>query len=147
MKSASGQMESKMAEAQQRMANLPPEQRKMVEQMMAQKGVQMGGGAGNTMTVQACLTKEQVERDLMPQDRNCSQQSTERSGNTVKFKFACAGDHPSSGSGEFTVRSDKGYNGHTVVDTTVQGKPEHMEMTLVGKWLGADCGSIKPRGG
>ena len=71
----------------------------------------------------------------MPQDRNCSQLSTERSGNTVKFKFACTGDHPSSGSGEFTLLSDKGYTGHTAGDTVVQGKPEHMEMTLNGKWL------------
>jgi hypothetical protein len=147
MKSASGDMEAKMAEAQKQMANMPPEQRKMVEQMMAQRGVSMGGAGGKALTVQACVTPEQAARNELPQDRNCTQQSTERSGNTVKFKFTCSGEHKSSGEGEFTLQGDKGYTGRTAVDTVVQGKPEHMDMQLSGKWLGADCGSVKPRGG
>jgi hypothetical protein len=30
------------------------------------------------------------------------------------------------------------------VNSTVQGKPETMNMNTSGKWLSADCGSIKP---
>jgi hypothetical protein len=52
-------MAAQMAQAQQQMANMPPEQRKMMEDMMKSRGMSMnvaGGGAG--MTVKYCLTKE-----------------------------------------------------------------------------------------
>jgi hypothetical protein len=32
-----------------------------------------------------------------------------------------------------------------VVDSTVQGKPQRMEMQQNGKWVSADCGTLKPR--
>jgi hypothetical protein len=31
-----------------------------------------------------------------------------------------------------------------VMNTSVQGRPEKMTMDGSGKWLGADCGSVKP---
>ena len=31
------------------------------------------------------------------------------------------------------------------VDTTVQGKPQRMEMQQNGKWVAADGGGLKPR--
>ena len=39
MQSSSGQMEQSMAQMQQQMASMPPEQRKMVEEMMANKEI------------------------------------------------------------------------------------------------------------
>src|ERR1041384_6387653 len=61
MKSASGQMESQMAQMQQQLASMPPDQRKMVEDMMAKQGVAMGGGGRNT-TIKMCISPEQAER-------------------------------------------------------------------------------------
>ncbi len=51
----------------------------------------------------------------------------------------------SSGEGEYTLSGDKAYRGHAVVDTTVQGKPERIEMQQSGQWISADCGAVKPR--
>jgi hypothetical protein len=31
-----------------------------------------------------------------------------------------------------------------MVNTQVQGKPEKVNMDGTGKWLGSDCGNIKP---
>lgn len=142
-KSRSGQMEGAMARMQQELAKMPPEQRQMMQAMMARQGAALGP-KGNTARI--CLSKEQAARADMPQqDGNCRQQTVERSGSTVKFKFTCSGTPASSGEGEYTLTGDKAYRGSAVVDTTVQGKPERIEMQQSGKWISADCGAIKPR--
>jgi len=66
-KSQSGEMEKSKAEMQAEMASLPPDQRKMVEQMMAKKGMSFDA-EGTTLRV--CVTKEQAERmEPLPMSR------------------------------------------------------------------------------
>jgi hypothetical protein len=145
MQTGSGEMEQKMAMAQQQMANLPPDQRKMMEEMMAQRGVKMGaGGPGGGMTIQMCMTREMAERNEVPAQRGeCKTTMQPRTGNTQKMSFVCA-NPPSSGEGQITYASPEAYSMKMLVNTTVQGKPEKMSMEGSGKWLGADCGSVKP---
>jgi hypothetical protein len=146
MKTQSGRAEASGARMQEEMARLPPEQRKMMEQMMARQGVSMGAGPGAPLTVRVCVTPEQAARGEFPQgEGRCKQDSLERSGKTMRFKFSCSGNPPSSGSGEYTLISDKAHKGHVVVETLRDGKPERVEMEQSGRWLAADCGEIKPR--
>ena len=141
----SGAQGDQMAQMQQQMANMPPEQRKMMEEMMAQRGVKMGpGGAGGGMNIQMCITKEMAERNEVPAQRgDCKATQQSRSGKTMKMAFTCA-NPPSSGEGEVTFASPEAYNMKMAVTTQVQGRPEKVNMDASGKWLAADCGSIKP---
>ena len=145
MQTASGQMEAQMAQAQEQMAAMPPEQRKMMEEMMAQRGVKLGaGGPGSGMSAKICLTKEMVERNEVPaQQGDCKTTQHARTGNTMKMSFVCT-NPPSNGEGQVTFVGPDAYNMKMLVNTTVQGKPEKINMDGTGKWLGADCGSIKP---
>ena len=144
MKSGSGDMEKSMAQMQQQMASMPPEQRKMMEKMMAERGMKMGAGAGGGMSVRTCMTREMVERNEIPaQQGDCKTTSQSRSGNTIRMAFSCS-NPPSSGEGTYTIVSPEAYTMKMNVKSTVQGKPETMNMDAAGKWLGADCGSIKP---
>ena len=147
MQTGSGQMEQQMAQMQQQMANMPPEQRKMVEEMMAKQGVKMGpGGPGGGITARICMTKEMVERNEVPsgqQRGDCKTTQQSRSGNTMKMAFSCT-NPPSSGEGQVTFNSNEAYTMKMVVHTQVQGRPETMNMDASGKYLGADCGNIKP---
>jgi hypothetical protein len=147
MQTGSGQMERQMAQAQQQMANMPPEQRKMVEEMMARQGVKMGSAGGGGMTMKVCMTREMVERNEMPSQQrgDCKTTSQSRSGNTMNMAFACT-NPPSTGEGQFTFNGSEAYTMKMAVNTAVQGKPETMNMDASGKWLGADCGDVKPRG-
>lgn len=147
MKTDSGRMEAGMARMQEQLAAMPPEKRKQAEAMMAGQGMGTGApGAGKPMVVKVCLTPEQAARDEMPQsDGRCKQVSQERSGKTLRFKFACSGERPTTGEGEYTFDSDKAHHGRTVIGTVAQGKPERMEMEHRGRWLAADCGAIKAR--
>lgn len=145
IKSGGAEMDASMAKMKEEMAKMPPEQRKMMEEMMAKQGVSVGT-SGKAVTVKACITPEMAARDDMPQnDSNCKQTSKERSGNTVRVKFVCTGKEATSGESEYTMLSDKQHKGRTIVNSTVNGKPQRMEMEHTGKWLGADCGDLKPR--
>lgn len=149
MKTGSGQMEAAMAQMRERMASMPPEQRQRVEEMMKGRGggAGMGIASGQPTTVQVCITPEQAAREDLPlHDGRCQVTSKERSGNVVRAKFACTGEHPATGSAEFTLVSDKQTRGTVVVDTVMRGQPEKLQIEQTGRWVGADCGSVKPRG-
>lgn len=140
MQSQGGQIESAMQQMQQSMASLPPEQRKMMEEMMAKQGVGLGAG-GNSVKV--CLSREDAERDLPPQQKGCTQ-DVKRSGNVWQVAFQCKGPPPSSGEGRMTLLSPTAYTGNFDILTEVANKPERIRMSNSGKWLGADCGQIRP---
>ena len=144
MKSQSGQMEAAMAEMQKSLASMPPEQRKQMEQMMAQQGVGMGPKG---QTVKVCITKEQADLDNVPQQEGCTQKVQRVDASTMKVAFACKGGQgqpPSSGEGTITMQGPTAYTGQFRFKTQNQGKPEQIDMAQSGKWLSENCGAIKP---
>jgi hypothetical protein len=139
------QMQQQMAQAQERMANLPPDQRAAMEQMMKSRGINMSAGPGGAgMTVKYCMTKEMAERKEFPTGRgDCKSTHTPMGPGKMKIAFTCS-NPPSSGEGEVTFSSPEAYSMKMVVNTTVQGRPEKMNMDVAAHWLAADCGDIKP---
>ena len=143
-KASGGQMDQAMAEMQKQMAQMSPEERKQMEAMMGKQGMRMAPSGGG-MAIQMCMTKEMVERNDVPMQDGCTMTKQQRSGNTMKVAFNCT-KPPSSGEGEFTFMGGEAYKSHMVVNTQAKGKPETVQMDGTGKWLAADCGSVKPVG-
>jgi len=145
IQSASGEMERNMAQLQQQLSSMPPEQRRMMEDMMAKQGMKMGSAGPGGISTQMCLTKEMIERNAMPTERSdCSVSKQQRSGNTIRVTYQC-GNPPSTGEGEYTVVSPDAYTMKMTVKTSAHGRAETMRMNGSGKWLGADCGSVRPK--
>lgn len=143
MQSQSGEMEKGMREMQQQLSNMPPEQRKMMEQMMASQGMQLGP---NGQTVRVCISEEQAAQGMPPQsDSNCRQEVIERKGDTIKFRFHCPGNPPSSGQGEVTFSSPTRYNGKSTISTMVNGQSETVTTVQSGKWLSYECGDLQSK--
>ena len=143
-----GRMASGMEQMNQQMAAMSPEQRKMVQDMMAKQGMQMGSaGGGSGMTIKVCMTQDMVERNELSagQRGDCKHTQSPRMGNTMKYAFTCT-NPASSGEGEVTFQGREAYSMKMHMTTTVKGQPEQMDMQGSGKWLGADCGAIKPLG-
>lgn len=144
IQSGSGQTEKAQAALQQQMAGMSPEQRKMVEKTMAEHGMKMAPGGAGGVTVRTCMTREMIERNEIPtQQGECKTTKQERSGNTTKIAFTCT-NPPSSGEGQFTMQSPEAYTMKMAIRTSIAGKADTMNMDAAGKWLSADCGSIKP---
>jgi hypothetical protein len=143
---ASGEMGAAMARMQEQLAAMPPERRKQMEEAMARQGISMSGTPGQGMAINVCITPEKAARDELPMhEGQCKQTSRSRSGNTLKFAFECGGTRKASGEGEVTFASDKAYTGRLKVTSQRGTKEETMEMETNARWLGADCGAVKPR--
>ena len=144
VQSASGEMGKAMAAAQREMASMPPEQRKMMEEMMAKQGVKMELGGAGGMAVKVCLTKEMIERNqITTETGNCQTSHAPRVGNTQKLSFTCT-NPTSKGEGQITFVSANAYQSKMTVTTSSQGRTETINMDSSASWLGADCGTIKP---
>ncbi len=140
----SPKMDQAMAEMNKQMAGMSPDQRRMMQDMMAKQGVSMSPGAAGGMAVKICMTRESIERNELPsQQGDCKTTTSPRMGNTMKMAFVCT-QPPSSGEGQVTFVSPEAYTMKMAMKTSVQGKPETMTMDGGGKWLSADCGAIKP---
>jgi hypothetical protein len=125
---------------------MPPEQRKQMEKMMAQQGVNMSPGkAGGGISTRVCITKEMAARNETPAQSSgdCKQETLQRSGNTTRFKFTCT-KPPSTGEGEVTMTSPESYTMKMKMTSQAKGKSEQMTMDAQGKFLSGDCGNVKP---
>jgi hypothetical protein len=138
-------LDKELAQMQQQMATLPPEQRKKMEDMMARQGLAMGsGGSPGVMSVRICMTREMAERDQIPATQgDCTHTVSPRSGNTMKFAFTCR-NPASSGEGQTTFLGPEAYSTKMTVNTSAQGKTEKSSMEANGRWLSSDCGAVKP---
>lgn len=142
--SGNGQIEQALAQMQQQMAAMPPAERRSMEEMMAKQGVNLSA-AGGGMLVKMCVTPEMAARKMVPmqQQGDCTQRHSAMSGNVMQVSFSCS-KPPSSGEGQIAFSGDTGYSMKMTVTANTAGKAETMHIDAVGKWLGANCGAIKP---
>jgi hypothetical protein len=118
------------------MKNLPPEQRQMMEQMLAQQGVQLGDQG-----VRVCMSEAQIKAQQIPlqdPESGCRHEITERSAERWKFRFSCP---DGQGEGETRFVSDREFT------TQVQGiyGGRNSSMQSHARWVSADCGGLQPR--
>lgn len=119
----------------EQLKNLPPEQRQMMEQMMAQQGVQLGDKG-----VRICMSEAQIKAQQIPlQDPNsgCRNEVTERSASLWKFRFSCP---EGQGEGQTHFVSEREFT--TQVNGTFDGQSGSMQSQA--RWVAADCGGLKP---
>ena len=135
-----------MAQMQQQMAAMSPEQRKMMQDMLAKQGLSMPGAApGGGMTMRYCLTPEMAARQEPPPaaEGKCQTKVVERSASGMKMSFKCT-EPPSSGDSTLRFNGDSGYTSVTNVTTQVQGRTERATIEGSARWIGASCGAVKP---
>jgi hypothetical protein len=139
------EMDAAMAQMQKQMAAMPPEQRKMMEEMMAKQGVSLSPAAGGGVAIKTCVTPEMAAKQELPTqtEGECTTTVTSRSASVMKMNFVCK-NPPSSGEGTYTFSGDTAFTMKMLVKTTRNGKPETTTIDGGGKWLSADCGNIKP---
>jgi len=120
--------------------NLPPEQRAMMEGMLAKQGVTIAGKG-----VRSCLTQQQVNTNDIPlQDpqSGCTQKITERQGNVWKFQFTCP---RAQGTGTATFLSDREFVTKVSGTFNASGVQQKGSMNTRATWQSSDCGNIRPR--
>jgi hypothetical protein len=142
LNSASGQLEQQMAQAQAELDKLPPDQRKMMEQMMGNMGLGLGS---KPSSVRTCLTPEEAAKaDVPVSDGDCRNTVLERSSKRVRIRFVCSGEDAAEGEAQVDFDNDSAYRTQADVRVKSDGKLQKLKMTGNSRWLGAACGAVKP---
>lgn len=130
------------AQMAQAMKDMPPQMRKQMEAQMKAHGVQMAPGTAGSMAMRMCLTPEMLSQNRWQKsDENCKSEMVSRSGNTWKWKITCP---QGKGEGATTFTSNEAYSTQMRMTMLQDGRPQSMTMKHHAKWLGANCGSLKP---
>jgi hypothetical protein len=139
----SAQMAAAMSQAQQALANLPPDQRARVEAMMSKAGV--GNSASGGFRI--CVSPEMAQQSapVLDKDGRCKPVMLSRHGDRVDFQFACTTNGTTmQGKGEATVTAES-VSTHTEMTTTsASGGNHQMQNDTLMNYVSADCGDLKP---
>jgi hypothetical protein len=122
------------------LAQVPPEMRGQVQAMMAKNG------AGLTDTgLTICITPEQIANQQYGNDpkSQCQLTDMKQEGNVTHMKMACS---KPKGEGETTVTrlNPESWTSVSTMTMSENGSPHTMNSEAAAKWLGADCGDVKP---
>lgn len=123
-----------------RLKNLSPEKRAQYEAMMKQHGVANEGGGMNRV----CYTRESLDRSAWAnQATDCKADFSSRSGKSWKWHTSC----PKSGyeaDGEANFLDSENYTVKSTSVSKINDKVRNSSTTITAKWMGADCGDVKP---
>lgn len=131
------------SDAMKAMPQIPPEQLEKMKQM----GIKIPVMQNGAMTHKVCYTKEMVEQDKPPssgREQQCQSKNFTRSGNTYAGDIVC--DMPEM-KGTGNVKGSFNPDSMTSVydfKGVSHGQPVSQHIETTGRWLGNDCGDVKP---
>jgi hypothetical protein len=131
----------KAPELGEHMKNMSPAMRERMQANMKQHGIDMSGPPGQ---MKMCHSRESLDQGRWQGEQgNCKTDITSRSSSTWKWHATCA-QPPSVSDGEATFSGAEAYTVKNTSTMTLQGKTSTTKMVMNAKWLGADCGDLKP---
>lgn len=140
-----GQMQQFSEALKRSKAAMSPAERKIMEDDMASRHQKV---SGNAISLEFCLAPEMAaRRQVLPrQFDSCNVKQSPMVGSTVHFSYSC-NDARSSGEGSVTFSGATGFTQEVRSVSRDHHGPAIASMTMAstGRWLGSDCGSIKPQ--
>jgi hypothetical protein len=122
------------------MKNLSPEVRARIEAQMKANGVAVGTGGANRI----CLDKASLDAGRwQSRATSCKTDYSARSATGWKWRSTCT-QPESTSDGEAVFTNAENYTVSTTSTHTFRGEPKTTQMTIRAKWIGADCGDLKP---
>jgi len=124
---------------QERMKSMTPEQRQQMEEMMKKHGISQGAGG----VTKICYSQKMVENGNWADQNLCKIDYSNRSRTSWKWHSSCE-SVGYQGDGEARFSDPENFVVTSSGVTTIGGKSHTSKSTRTGKWLGADCGDLKP---
>lgn len=129
--------------------HIPQSQMQQLMDLARQHGMNLPDLQNGAATSRVCITPEMAERNVLPNiyddQLGCSAQNGTRVGNSYRMDLVCAGPRvKGGGKAEATFSSPERFSGYSRFEGLVQGTPVNDEAELNGRWVGADCGAVKP---
>jgi hypothetical protein len=124
-------------------ARLSPEARAQMAEAMKARGVAMPDANGAT---KVCFTKETFESgrwQQMAAETGCTTSYSAKTDSMWKWHSSCPA-RQSEADGEATFTNAENYKVKMTMTMPLNGKPNTSTRIISSKWLGADCGDVKP---
>lgn len=121
---------------------MPPEMRSKMEAQMKAHGVSLGADG----KVRSCVSAAQLEQGQWGQQQqqgSCKTQVLERSATRWRWKSVCTSPK-AEGEGLAQIRGPEAYQVEMQWKSEREGRTHEMKTSATGRWLGADCGDLKP---
>jgi hypothetical protein len=133
-------------------SGMPPMPPQVLAQMSPQQRAQMMAAMQGKMNqphvARSCVTQKMLDRGMTfdrPNDR-CTQSVTGSTSHSVDVKVVCTGEQQqkTTGTMHMDASSRESFSGAFNMVSTDGTNTMTMKRTMQGKWLGSDCGTVKP---
>ena len=136
LKSESGRLEQALDMARAQLALLPPQQRQMMENMMARQGIKFDLV---NQSFQNCISEEEAASGefTFAEEGGCEHTAVSEDGSATRISFVCA-----QGQGELVLENGSEYTGQSSMELEFNGTVENVTASHSGRWLGASCAAL-----
>jgi hypothetical protein len=130
-------------------SRIPPDQMRNLKDLAEEYGVEMPQVEKDKATSKACITQEMTEANELPtfyqSELGCSTRNATRSGNKYRVDYVCSSPQlKGNGKAEGTFITPESFAGKTQFEGVAQGVPVNEQADISGRWINANCGSVKP---
>ncbi len=129
--------------------HIPPDQMEGLKDLAKEYGLDMPQIQNGSAQSNTCITQEMATQKIPPglyqSDMGCVAKSATHIGNQYRLDFECTSDQlKGKGTAQGTFVSMEKFAGQTTFNGFVQGNPVNEKADISGRWLSANCGSVKP---
>jgi hypothetical protein len=144
----SGMSPAEREQMEQAKAHMTPEQRARMEAMMKQPMAAMGTAA-KPRTWMACITKENIRKDLARMGVNdpgstCKTTSIRQTSTVSESREVCSGSNAGSSNTTLLFELPSSETLIGTIHTAMSGGGYEFHLKITGKWMGPACGDVKP---
>jgi hypothetical protein len=125
------------------------DQMQQLTNLARQYGIDMPEIRDDSAMSKVCITAQMAAQPIPPhfyhEQSGCTAKNARRNGNSYNMDVVCAGPGlKGNGKAEGTFNSPESLSARTEFDGVVQGIPVTDHAQINGRWIGANCGAVKP---
>jgi hypothetical protein len=127
----------------QALAQMSPEQR--AQAMAAMQGAMKRMNQPNV--TRSCITQKMLDRGLdfqHPNNETCKQTVVSSTSRALDLRVECTGEQKTNGTLHIDAINAQTFGGTINMVSTDGTNTMTMKQTMQGKWLGSNCGDVKP---
>lgn len=127
---------------------IPPDQLRNLDNLARQYGFEMPKIKNGAASSKVCVTREMAEQNIPPsayhRQSGCETRNATRIDNRYSADLVCTGEQVSGqGRTEATLTTSESFTGHTRFKGVVRGIAIDEQANTSGRWINADCGTVK----
>ena len=128
---------------------ISPDRMAQLKRLAGQYGIGMPDISGGAATGRVCVSPAMARRDILPgleqSHAGCRSHDARRTGSHYQVEVSCSStDIDGNGSAQGDVTSAETFTGSSRFQGTVKGIPVDEQAQTSGRWIGADCGGVRP---